>query len=108
MALFHEKKTEILFLSDWLSKRVDGGGTCGKARIGADVPENFKSTLNDVVERNICKQARINNLMRSGRTLINCCCHPARCLGISKGQFPFMPLGLGQIKGEEVGGHFLC
>ena len=83
MALFHEKKTEILFLSDWLSKHVDGGGTCGKARIGADVPENFKSTLNDVVERNICKHARMNNLMRSGRTRINGCYHPAGCLGIS-------------------------
>ena len=76
-------KTEILFLSDWLSKHVDGGGTCGKARIGADVPENFKSTLNDVVERNICKHARLNNLMRSGRTLINGCYHPAGCSGIS-------------------------
>ena len=79
----HGTKTEILFLSDWLSKHVDGGGTCGKARIGADVPENFKSTLNDVVERNICKHARINNLMRSGRTLINGCYHPAGCSGIS-------------------------
>ena len=76
-------KTEILFLSDWLSKHVDGGGTCGKARIGADVPENFKSTLNDVVERNICKHARMNNLMRSGRTLINGCYHPAGSSGIS-------------------------
>ena len=81
------QKTEILFLSDWLSKHVDGGGTCGKARIGADVPENFKSTLNDVVERNICKHARMNNLMRSGRTLINGCYYPARCSGISKGSF---------------------
>ena len=77
------QKTEILFLSDWLSKHVDGGGACGKARIGADVPENFKSTLNDVVERNICKHARMNNLMRSGRTLINGCYHPAGCSGIS-------------------------
>ena len=74
---------EAIFLSDWLSKHVDGGGTCGKARIGADVPENFKSTLNDVVERNICKHARMNNLMRSGRTLINGCYNPARCSGIS-------------------------
>ena len=102
MALFHEKKTEILFLSDWLSKHVDGGGTCGKARIGADVPENFKSTLNDVVEGNICKHARMNNLMRSGNTPINSCYHPACCSGISKGHFLFMPFGLGQIR--EGGG----
>ena len=57
-------KTEILFLSDWLSKHVDGGGTCGKARIGADVPENFKSTLNDV-ERNILTKWKWN-MLQSG------------------------------------------
>ena len=54
----------------------------------------------------MCKHARMNNLMRSGRTLINCCCHPARCLGISKGQFPFMPLCLSQIRGGGGWGAF--
>ena len=46
------QKTEILFQSDLLSRHFDGGGTCEEARMGADVPENLKSTLNDV-ERNI-------------------------------------------------------
>ena len=44
----------------------------------------------------------MNNLIRSCRSLINGCYHPARCSGISKGQFPFMPLGLGQIRGGET------
>ena len=59
--LVNFQKTDILFVSDWLSNHVDGGGTCGKARIGADVPENFKSTLNDV-ERNILTKWKWNML----------------------------------------------
>ena len=31
---------------------------------------------------------------------------PARCWGISKGQFPFMPLGFGQIRGGGGWGAF--
>ena len=54
----------------------------------------------------MCKQARMNNLMKSGRTLINGCYHPAGSLGIFKGQFPFMPLGLGQIRGGGGWGAF--
>ena len=54
----------------------------------------------------MCKQARMNNSRKSGRTLINGCYHPARCSGITKGQFPFMPLVLGQIRGGGGWGAF--
>ena len=54
----------------------------------------------------MCMHASMNNLMRSSRTLINGCYHSTRCSGISKGQFLFMPLGLGQIRGGGGWGAF--
>ena len=57
----------------------------------------------------MCKQARMNNLMKSGTTLINGCYYPARCSGISKGSFLSCLLKvLAKLGEEEVGGRFLC
>ena len=56
----------------------------------------------------MCKQARMNNLMKSGSTLINGCYYPARCSGISKGSFLSCLYVLAKLGEEEVGGRFLC
>ena len=93
-----KRRRSFSFLICWRSISMEG--YLRKGPDGSGRPWKFKSNFEWCGEKYMCKHARMNNLMRSGRTLINGCYHPSGFLSCLK--------VLAKLGEEEVGGVFFA